>query len=1636
MPENTTLIDLLTADLFWDPDTGYIVSDVDDGRILEELSEHPEDAGKWGRVVWYDDWDNRHEMDWLPLHAAIATRRPDAVVMRVLAAYREAANEPTEETGFPLHFAAETGCYGGGQNVFGAYRGSGFSEEVLTALLQENPDAIKSQNNPEENMPLHCALVNNAPEAVVRVLFEAHPGAARVKNKFGKYPLHYAAEHGTTEAVVRMLLDEYPQAARKRNEAKYTPLHYATKNDAPEAVIRMLVEAYPAGASQKNEDGYTPLKFAVERRASTSLLSFLLAGGQEYDSGNTPLHTACKNSASEDVIEFLLESYPDSVRQLNEDSETPLHVAIFRGASDAVVNMLFDVYPDVATQKNEAWCTMLHHATRFGRSDAVVTKIFEANPGAASQRDDSGCYPLHFAAKFSEVLVSMLLEACPEAASTACNKTRAVDRGINTNQFPLHRAAATKGASEAVVKIIFDAYPPAAMQKDDHQQFPLHLAAENGASVAVTNILLEAYRNAVREKDRNDNTPLHCAVENENSTEAVVMLLLDANPDAAKQKNYFGATPLHMAVNSKSLTVVTAMVDACPDATRVTDESGKLPINLATGMLELKNGSENNYDDGVWINGDGEWSNHDDGEWSSNDDGGLPNNDNDAWSDNVEKIEEIEPEQVSDDTQSQMMETMLVDLVRVDMPLRAGDGMPVNHAGSWTTCVALNNLIATDVVRRLLAPKTIAEKSGCGFGIHIHELIRVLDDQGRTALEVSTKGPRSAIYEHLLFCGRYELSMDAPEHVSSTSVVLRARDLNENADYGAVFDLADRDGDKKLDRLELSHLANSIRLDPKLFLQGTDKYVKKEDFVGICKRQLGDGPRSVVIKLMREKDQWNRERKFREDHPFDGNLVVLALEDVPSDLDFDESVKERKGGLGTIVQKFLGGVSPGKHAIVMDAAGRNLHQIFFQERPRLNTIRGILKQLFEAVDHVHKENLMHGDLKMLNVVRFRRDNRLRLIDFDAAADIAKIGSGEKSYAGAKFSSAVLPPEMFHELKTNEEHTKFETYWKGAKKELSAKVKPKPYTERGVEKAWYVVKSFRTEDGEPVQDGLPYGLVEASRAIDAWSLGAIAYILLTGEPLIPATRDDDCASGAAMRVLHRWGTQPEVIVQLFKKISDDAARDLVRRLLQYHPEDRPEIATLLENHPFLNPERVDNVANDPDMRRIVSDMEESLKYLEQNLKEQAKHRKDDRALLEKIDENVTVIKKLGIENKVELRRTREVLLKGIFEATEVTTPTTFIVLNEKLPKDPPSKKVKDELLKIAAAADGSGVKVSGRYASVSFSADGASFGLEGEFKEYENRFNTGMKWANRMKSIGSDVAAGEVGGAFETIKSGLSDLMGDEMYLYLIDELTGEPVIAKGWPIVITTPSDKVPKLLPVMQVGMRAMSIYNGAAGVARMFGFPVPKVPKAWSKGTQESIEMLKKESSVADFSVVHSEVKDASEEEKSVRGASLREFGDFLKKHDPGLKNNGNGNFAGLQRIGDPEDGTALWTRLTDEDEIKSALETRAKQREEEFREHVEHVREEAKAAKKHGENRTEANERPRLPTETNAAQSRVAPPQTNLTMVTSEEMAEFVDAAKAAAVAAEEVVNAAKAATVAAEKAAAAANAGPVCMRCVLM
>ena len=285
-------------------------------------------------------------------------------------------------------------------------------------------------------------------------------------------------------------------------------------------------------------------------------------------------------------------------------------------------------------------------------------------------------------------------------------------------------------------------------------------------------------------------------------------------------------------------------------------------------------------------------------------------------------------------------------------------------------------------------------------------------------------------------------------------------------------------------------------------------------------------------------------------------------------------------------------------------------------------------------------------------------------------------------------------------------------------------------------------------------------------------------------------------------------------------------------------------------------------------------------------------KDNTATLRRVEMNTLQLIVMGEKHSSELRRTRDVLMKSIFEATDVNTPTAFIVLAEELPP-PPSTEQKKRL-------------------SIALNKDG--FKIEGEHMEHaKRRFEEGMKWIDRLMKVGQGIVNADGRKIASTIESCLDGLVtdGKPMYFYLIDELTGEPVRDKPtsdggiYPIKITKPSKMVPKLLPVMQVGVRAMSLYHGAAGIARMCGYPVPVLPEKWRSKAQSSVERLKQESSVEAFNVVHEQAMADGKKEQTVRGAAMRELQDFLAEYDKSRR------YAGLGRIGD-KDGAAVRARF----------------------------------------------------------------------------------------------------------------------------
>jgi hypothetical protein len=425
----------------------------------------------------------------------------------------------------------------------------------------------------------------------------------------------------------------------------------------------------------------------------------------------------------------------------------------------------------------------------------------------------------------------------------------------------------------------------------------------------------------------------------------------------------------------------------------------------------------------------------------------------------------------------------------------------------------------------------------------------------------------------------------------------------------------------------------------------------------------------------------------------------------------------------------------------------------------------------------------------------------------------------------------------------------------------------------------------------------------------WSLGALLYQLITGRTLFNNNTEDNLDEHD-LRRLCQWNADD--LQDALDNVHNRRGKhqplgcDLLEQLLQPEAVHRPKSFKRVLDHPFFvgqsdGSERSDHASAESieASLKIVNEMNEKMDQMLDSQK-----RLGD--LLAAIHARTINIESTSETTFLQLCKTERVLLRGMFEATEVTRPTSFIILPNKIDPEPPSPTSSVPMLQFAE--DGSGIELS----------------AAGE--EVKGQLEIRKGWFNKICKLGSnvrDAIAGEGTGALavqameevaEFIGGHLEDGV---MYLYLIDEYTGSPVIPTGkdgvYPITITEPSKNAVRFLPLMRTGLKVMSVVNGAAFVGHMLGVPIPSVPSSCQEWAKTAVGNLDKKSSVAEFDVLQETIdsrkgRAGGADKQAVRGSALREFEQFLAEEDS------NNDFSGLNRVV-TADGRACWTSLNEE-------------------------------------------------------------------------------------------------------------------------
>jgi len=163
----------------------------------------------------------------------------------------------------------------------------------------------------------------------------------------------------------------------------------------------------------------------------------------------------------------------------------------------------------------------------------------------------------------------------------------------------------------------------------------------------------------------------------------------------------------------------------------------------------------------------------------------------------------------------------------------------------------------------------------------------------------------------------------------------------------------------------------------------------------------------------------------------------------------------------------------------------------------------------------------------------------------------------------------------------------------------------------------------------------------------------------------------------------------------------------------------------------------------------------MEHVEHAIDDVAHNQEEELAIVKNIDRKLdTVISKITEESAK--------LIAALFDVTEVTTPSAFVILNQKLE---PKADLEDWL-----ELDGSGLgfKLSEKGEEVKEKAE-----------KYLHMANRASNWAGRLAKVTKSVVEaidekGVGGAASAAVDAAVKEMFDiDELWLYLVDELTGK-----------------------------------------------------------------------------------------------------------------------------------------------------------------------------------------------------------------------------------------------------------------------
>jgi ankyrin repeat protein/serine/threonine protein kinase len=1398
--------------------------------------------------------------DQIPLHLAMEHMASDPIVELLLNAWPDAVNKEDDRQITPLHLALINSvsfeiidmlldfCPGAvfvrdkskRSALYFAIKHSA-SRQVVQLLLDIWPEAAKKEND-RGLTPLHLEVTNRASIEAVKMLVDACPSAIFATDALGQTSLHLSIAYKSPLEVIQYLLETLPDAARKKDQSKTTPLHYALTKNVSDKIINMLLSACPDAVQPRDKTNRTPLHVACASGVSLAIIKRLLdmwpaAVNMKDGNEQTPLHILMASNASPEVAKLIFDAHPGAVHSINRLKQTPLHLGMIAGASAQVTQMMVDQWPEGAKKRDTHGHNPLQYCMKNNLSADIVLLLVNSCPGGVQKKNNYNQNALHLGMSnnASADTIRLILETEPDAAKNEDTSKRT----------PLHLGMANSASMETI-KMLMDIWPEAAEIRDDHDQTPLHLGMSNNASPDSIKMVIDAYPDAVKAKDKSEKTPLYLGLANNASAE-VVKMLVDIWPGAVLEEDKFKRTPLHLAImNGASIDVIETILNKWPGAAKIEDCNARTPLHweMADGaspmvvkmlldvLPDAANKKDNSQETPISL--------------------GIAK---DVSVDVIQMLLDACPSAILTRTKGE--ESMLhgaiasgqykyvKPLVLADMPIDRDGVLRFRHGYSWTWLLSYRS--ADNCVNEILQEVVLdIIEQDPDYRRHTKLLADAKDVRGNAAFNIGFGEVKLAFRQRTCFMGRYNLRPPPFLHKSASSIAIAADDFGAVDEYTNIFSrFCSQSGETAtLNEEQFKKLLKEACIEEADPIPALDQSYRfsKDDFVRVCCEQLHGSPenesRPVVIKFIREEARFRKVVNTRQRYDLDSKYVVSILNTHQKFTPDDSRNEFLKGGVvhpswRALKQDFEGF----DHCIVMPKGDCDLRSLYFQGLD-IATIRNYTKQIAEALQHLHQNHIIHGDVRLRNIVRV--GGRMQLLDLDASAFLVECQNppeGMTKYAGAKFSSGILPPEMFTRineggtfLKKWKEHFGVRDVSNTAQEELWNRIRPR----NGI-----VMKTFNPSKLQQmeVQFGPKY-LEIANERLDIWSFGIMLFTLLANQDFFNVDRDDNLKTDQDFVRVIQYDTQSLAVRLRGARIRDRSAIDLLKKVLHPDPKERLDSFNEVLGHSFFianeeNPINKKSVRSEQEIRDEVFEGDHGeLHQCFSSL---------DTSFLEKVGSP------RSRKHKIKLLRNMYSMKSVVVSLNENSCPTAFCIL-------PPlsiRKQLKDAVESTASGYIFS--KVAGMWNYSSGLSSQRADAVEGKFLE-------------SIEFVGSE-----------------------KLQMHLICERCYTPQEETGtWPVELDQPEQVIPKILPIARGYLKKARAQNdNVSGLGRLFGLPTPDIPQGWWNDAENAVGNIQDvtKGSLRDYSILQAFMEDTDEKkhvnnQKEYAVVCLKKI---LKEKDP---------------------------------------------------------------------------------------------------------------------------------------------------------